>query len=158
MRKKINAKTFGKRLVKWQKDAENTIVEVMTQQGIKAISLLDNGNDSNSVDSVHICITDENDFVAEKQVGVMLVDGKRLVFIPENEISLKKVDEISEKGDIFSPKVWEDLNINFDNEYILDEIYSPTDSLMSAASTIDEIIERCMNGTPLIDGGMVKIF
>lgn len=167
MEKKINPKMFSNSLIKWQKEIEQRIVEVMTQQGIKAISLLDNGNDSKSVDSIYVSIINEDDAekVEEIKVGVIYIEnGTNIVIIPENKINLTDVDKISEQGDVFSPKAWDSLynSIGLYGNYdlIIDEIFSPTKTLMlmSIASTTTEIIENIMKEKPLTDGEVIKIF
>ena len=158
MEKRINPKMFAKRLTQWQKEIESRVVEVMTQQNIKAISLLDNGIDYKSVDTIHTIIEQEDDGVMDAIVGLIYIDGKRLVMVPEDFIYVDMADKISEQGDVFSQEAWDSLDLTFDKDYLIEEVFSPTDTLMSIASTINEIIELSMEEKPLFDGEAIKIF
>ena len=158
MKKEINVKKFQTTLSKLEKEMKENIVEVMIQRGVKAISFVNNGDSSSfDVDKAYATIyLEDEDAVKSSEVIVVVVEENELYISTDySEINLLM------EADVYSPTAWE----NFLEENEIEDIHlslcqvsdtlDPIHTLADLASSISEVLEGCMEGKPLGDGGTI---
>lgn len=158
--KKINIKTIRKRYENLFDKTYNTIVEVMKKRGVKAISFINNGdNVCFAVDPAYTTM-EADSFVdcsiISKEIVLIMVEDNTINIATEDNMSGENIS-LLEENDVYSPKAWDEMETNKSIDFkLLDETYTPNETMLDLAITVNEVLEGCMGGKSLKDGQMIR--
>lgn len=153
---KINLKECRKCFNTAFNAAYNSIVEAMTEQGVKVISFINNGDSSSfDVDRSYALVESESysidsTIIPEEIILVMVEDNTIYVATGKD---VQEVIPLFEEHDVYSPKAWEEMGIE---PYIdfksIGETYATMQTIYELALTIGEVLNHCMEDKILNDG------
>ena len=160
--KKLEVKAFSDALNKWQRDVESAIAERMEEKGIKVISLINNASDKICVDTPYADFLMDKEDVKQLSIGLIIRVGKHILISAEEDLDDVAYVTLSEKGDLFSEKAWDEISEEVINsirtDLVIDETFSPANTLMSLLSSVSQILDDGLCDTPLNENEIRSIF